>query len=126
MNQQPNFLLLYVASPAESAAFYARLLGRAPIEASPGFALFALDTGLKLGLWARQEVAPAVEGAAGHATGELAFAQASIADVEAMHTAWRQQGIAIIQSPTAMDFGYTFTAIDPDGHRLRVYAPGGQ
>nr|WP_295081070.1 VOC family protein [uncultured Roseateles sp.] len=126
MNQQPNFVLLYVASPAESAAFYARLLGRAPVEASPGFAMFALDNGLKLGLWARQEVAPAVEGAAGHATGELAFAQASNADVDALHSAWRQQGIAIIQPPTAMDFGYTFTAIDPDGHRLRVYAPGGQ
>jgi len=126
MNQQPNFVLLYVASPTESAAFYARLLGRPPVEASPGFALFALDSGLKLGLWARQEVAPAVEGAAAHATGELAFAQASIADVDAMHTAWRQQGIPIIQSPAAMDFGYTFTAIDPDGHRLRVYAPGGQ
>jgi hypothetical protein len=22
-----------------------------------------------------------------------------------------------------MDFGYTFVALDPDGHRLRVYAP---
>jgi hypothetical protein len=31
---------------------------------------------------------------------------------------------AILQPPTAMDFGYTFLAADPDGHRLRVFAPG--
>lgn len=24
--------------------------------------------------------------------------------------------------PTTLDFGYTFVAIDPDGHRLRVCA----
>jgi hypothetical protein len=23
-----------------------------------------------------------------------------------------------------MDFGYTFTVADPDGHRLRAYLPG--
>lgn len=27
----------------------------------------------------------------------------------------------IVQAPEAMDFGYTFSGIDPDGHRLRVY-----
>jgi hypothetical protein len=25
--------------------------------------------------------------------------------------------------PTKMDFGTTFVALDPDGHRLRVFAP---
>ena len=29
-----------------------------------------------------------------------------------------------ICAPTAMDFGFTFVALDPDGHRLRVFAPG--
>jgi predicted enzyme related to lactoylglutathione lyase len=33
-------------------------------------------------------------------------------------------GVAIAQKPVEMDFGYTFTALDPDGHRLRVFAPG--
>jgi len=26
------------------------------------------------------------------------------------------------QEPTDMDFGFTFTMADPDGHRLRVFA----
>ena len=27
------------------------------------------------------------------------------------------------QPPVAMEFGQTFTALDPDGHRLRIYCP---
>lgn len=126
MNQQPNFILLYVASPIESAALYARILGRSPIESSPTFAMFALDSGLKLGLWARHTVAPTVEAAAGPACGELAFAQASIQAVDDLYQAWRDMGLHMVRSPTVMDFGYTFTATDPDGHRLRVFAPNGQ
>ena len=33
--------------------------------------------------------------------------------------------IATLQAPTRMDFGLTFTASDPDGHRLRVFSPAG-
>ncbi|MBT9459809.1 MAG: VOC family protein [Burkholderiaceae bacterium] len=120
----PNFVLLYVASPAESAGFYAQLLGRPPVESSPTFAMFALDSGVMLGLWARHTVAPAAAGQPGSA--ELAFAQPSREAVDALHAEWQTRGLPIIQAPTAMDFGYTFTAADPDGHRLRVFAPQGR
>ena len=40
----PDFMLLYVDSPARSARFYADLLGKEPVEASPTFVLFALET----------------------------------------------------------------------------------
>ena len=43
----PNFIILYVESPAASAAFYAELLGRPPVEASPTFAMFALTSDRK-------------------------------------------------------------------------------
>lgn len=33
------------------------------------------------------------------------------------------RGLPMLQTPTTMDFGYTFTATDPDGHRLRVFSP---
>ena len=36
----------------------------------------------------------------------------------------KASGLPIVQKPTAMDFGHTFVALDPDGHRLRVFAPG--
>jgi predicted lactoylglutathione lyase len=31
-------------------------------------------------------------------------------------------GADVLQKPTQMDFGYTFTVADPDGHRLRAFA----
>lgn len=120
----PNFVLLYVASPTESAGFYARLLAQPPVESSPTFAMFALGSGVMLGLWARHTVEPAAAGRPGST--ELAFTQPSREAVDALHAEWQERGLPIIQVPTVMDFGYTFTATDPDGHRLRVFAPQGR
>ena len=117
----PGFILLYVADPTASGAFYAQLLGVAPIESAPTFALFALDSGMKLGLWARHEVQPTASMSGGGA--ELCFALANDAEVDDWHTRWRGQGLPILLAPRRMDFGYTFVAADPDGHRLRVFAP---
>lgn len=116
----PNFVLLYVDSPSASAAFYRDLLGRAPLEASPSFALFALDSGLMLGLWSRHTVSPSGTATGGGA--ELAFTVADAAAVDVAFADWQGRGLAILQEPTNMEFGRTFLAADPDGHRLRVFA----
>ena len=116
----PNFIILYVDNPTASAAFYTRLLGRSPIETSPTFVMFALASGVMLGLWSRHTVMPAANAAGGS---ELAFTVADGATVVAMHADWRERGLSIAQTPVEMDFGITFVALDPDGHRLRVFAP---
>jgi hypothetical protein len=36
---------------------------------------------------------------------------------------WKKRGLNILQEPVQMDFGTTFVATDPDGHRLRVFVP---
>jgi predicted enzyme related to lactoylglutathione lyase len=113
-----SLAILYVDSPAASAAFYANLLGSQPVEASDTFAMFVLPSGTRLGLWSRHTVEPAATAAGGGA--ELAF---TADDVDAVHTDWAARGLRIAQAPTTMDFGRTFVAVDPDGHRLRVYAP---
>ena len=118
---QPNFMLLYVDSPPASARFYSGLLGCKPIEASPTFVLFALESGLKLGLWARRLVEPTVSAAPGAA--EIAIPVEEPASVDSTYAAWQARGLRIIQAPTEMDFGRTFVGLDPDGHRLRVFAP---
>lgn len=117
-----NFILLYVDSPAASARFYAQLLGADPIEASPTFAMFALPSGAMLGLWSHHEVEPAATAAGGG--GEIATTVADAAAVDATHADWQARGLTILQAPTDLDFGRTFVALDPDGHRLRVFAPG--
>ncbi|PXX39949.1 VOC family protein [Undibacterium pigrum] len=116
----PNFALLYVSSPEASAKFYSELLGRAPIEASPTFAMFKLESGVMLGLWARHTVEPAATSVGGS---ELAFAVADNTTVDSIYDKWSTRGLAIEQTPCKLDFGYTFVAQDPDGHRLRVFAP---
>lgn len=119
---QPNYSLLYVDRPENSARLYSDILGRQPIQSSPTFVLFALDGGQMLGLWGRDGVKPALAAGEGGVNSELAFKVGSDADVDAAHAAWRGHGLAIIQAPERVDFGYTFTATDPDGHRLRVFA----
>lgn len=121
--RDPNCVLLYVASPPSSAAFYSGLLGRPPVEASPNFAMFVLESGVMLGLWSRADVQPAAAAPAG--SGELAFSVEANTAVDTLHADWSGRGLRIAQPPTAMDFGYTFVALDPDGHRLRVFAPAG-
>ncbi|HEU4846328.1 MAG TPA: VOC family protein [Burkholderiaceae bacterium] len=117
----PNYILLYVDNPATSAAFYTDLLGVAPVESSPTFALFVLKSGLKLGLWARHTVQPVAMAAGGGA--ELAFGQADRSAVNDIYADWVERGVTIAQRPVQLDFGYTFVALDRDGHRLRVFAP---
>ena len=122
--QMPNFsfVLLYVENPPASAGFYADLLGHPIVETSPTFAMLPLREGVMLGLWSRKAVEPAATGQAG--AGEVAFTVEDIAAVNATYADWKQRGLQILQEPVQMDFGHTFVAADPDGHRLRVFVPG--
>ncbi|AVE05075.1 drug:proton antiporter [Pseudomonas palleroniana] len=119
MNTVGHYFLLYVDSPATSANFYSRLLDKPPVELGPTFALFILDNGVKLGLWSRHTVEPAAQLTGGG--GEVGFSLSDEAAVDALHKHWLERGATIIQSPTTMDFGYTFVAQDLDGHRLRAF-----
>ena len=116
-----NFVLLYVANPLASATFYEALLGRPPVEASPSFVMMPLSETVMLGLWSAATVVPAPGAKAG--AGEVAFTVADAAAVDAAHAAWERKDVPILQAPVDMDFGRTFVAMDPDGHRIRVLAP---
>ena len=118
---EPTYVLLYVEKMSASEAFYADLLGKKPVESSATFSMFVLDNGVKLGLWRRDTVEPLSRVLGGGA--ELAIQLADADAVRATHEDWRRRDLTIAQTPTAMDFGYTFVALDPDGHRLRVFAP---
>jgi catechol 2,3-dioxygenase-like lactoylglutathione lyase family enzyme len=118
----PDFIILYVDNPAASAAFYTDLLGRPPVESSPTFTMFALSSGVMLGLWSRHEVEPIAAAPGG---GEMAFTVGDANAVQALHADWSARGLAVVQAPIDMDFGHTFVALDLDGHRLRVLAPAG-
>lgn len=117
--QSPNFVILYVDQPQASGKFYQALFNREPVESSPTFVLFVLDNGFKLGLWSRHTVQPTALSAGGGA--EVVFQLETSGAVDATHIDWAARGFSILQTPTDMDFGRTFVALDPDKHRLRVY-----
>ena len=117
----PNFVVLYVENASASARFYQELLGKPPVQSSPAFVLFALPSGVMLGLWSRDNVEPSAPQTSGN-TGELAFAVDGKAEVAKLFADWTKRGLRVAQEPVDLNFGHTFVALDPDGHRLRVFA----
>jgi predicted enzyme related to lactoylglutathione lyase len=108
----PSLLVLYVADLPASLGFYETLFDRVADDASPGFAMFRLPSGLSLGLWAR---------AGGPPRGmEIDFI---VGDADAVHADWTARGIAVAEPLSDQEFGRSFVATDPDGMRLRVLRP---
>ena len=120
----PNFILLYTKSPGESQKFYTKILKKEAVESSPNFVMFALDSGLMLGLWASHDVEPKpLFNPQLSAQNEIAIAVDENKTVDEMFLDWGNLGVSIVKQKTMMDFGYTVVSTDPDGHRLRVFAP---
>ena len=113
--------ILYVEDPMKSATFYGKLLQAKPVGASPGFAVFALTPPTMLGLWRRADVLPNATAPTG--CNEVSFQVESKDIVEQFFGALKLIGAPGLQEPVQMDFGYTFTVADPDGHWLRVFTP---
>lgn len=115
------YTILYVKSPEASAAFYRKLLGTEPVQAFPSFASFRLADGHMLGLWGEGGAEPKPIGTGSRS--ELCFDVPDREALEAKREAWTAAGATIVQELSSMAFGDTFTAADPDGHRLRAMVP---
>jgi predicted enzyme related to lactoylglutathione lyase len=114
-------MILYVSDPAQSAAFYADLLGLAAKPLSPNFVIFELAKGVQLGLLLRSKVVPAADKGI---SSELCLVVDSKDALEAMHQKWVKQGHPIILPPQVMYFGgVNFMGLDADGNRIRVSTP---
>ncbi|WVT73362.1 VOC family protein [Sinorhizobium chiapasense] len=113
-----NLIVLYVKDPLASVEFYRKILEQEPRVVYQTFSSFELPGGFTLGLWAEHTVAPEPT-ASGHRS-ELAFMVEDEGAVRAHYDKWKAEGLQIAQELTEMDFGPTFVALDPDGHRLRV------
>lgn len=113
----PNLVVLYVEDTKASAAFYERITGAVPNAAGPNFTALQFG-GLMLGLWNKKAAFPPVE-VEGTAS-EIGFMVKSADEIDALYARWQAAGIPIAQELVTRDFGPTFVALDPDGHRLRV------
>lgn len=113
-----DYVILYVSDIHIMTHFYAEILDTKPVESSSGFSMFVLPSGLKFGLWLKSDVTPEVKVQPGAC--EIGMGLESEDSVQSCYKDWIQKGVKIVQEPTEMDFGYTFTAEDPEGHRIRV------
>ncbi|MDR1077277.1 MAG: VOC family protein [Propionibacteriaceae bacterium] len=120
MNFQPDSLILYVDRVDLSTEFYRTILGADPVETFDGFAVFALGGGFTIGLQSRHDIEPKPQQSNGGF--EICLSNADRAGVDRLYDLWRGRGVQIELEPTELPFGYTFVALDPDGHRLRVCA----
>lgn len=118
---EPTAVVLYVDNLAISSKFYQDLLGIEPEAASSTFHTFTLSNGWGVGLKAKHAVEPPADNKNG---GELAFTLDNNKKVDALFAEWQEKDINIALPPTAVSYGYTFLAFDPDGHRLRVVSLG--
>ncbi|WP_416356452.1 drug:proton antiporter [Aureimonas phyllosphaerae] len=115
------YLLFYVENPADSARAIEALFDLAPVERSPTFVLFVLD-GMRLGFWRADGVEPAPQPRGENS--ELSISVDTREAVDQHHAGWQEKGLAVLQAPTEMDFGYTAVASLPGPFRLRVFRPG--
>lgn len=119
---EPSVIVLYVDDLAIIGNFYQDILKITPEEISPTFHAFKLSNGMSLALKSKNSVVPPTEGKSGNS--ELAFTLDSNKKVDELFAEWQAKGISIIFPPSQVPFGYTFVALDPDGHRLRVASLG--
>jgi len=115
---EPKWFVLHVEDIDRSAALYTDLLGITPMRPSPTFASFPLSSGAFFELKQRSASDPPAEAASGDA--ETCFPATSREEVERICADWRGRGLRIALEPSDKILGYTFVALDPDGHRLRV------
>ncbi|MBZ9935875.1 VOC family protein [Mesorhizobium sp. BR1-1-16] len=113
-----NLIVLYVEDPAASAAFYEKLLGAAPAVMSPNFYAFPMAGNGTLGLWRKSHVKPEPTGSG--AANEIGIMLPGADAIAACHERWSAAGVDFEQDLATLDFGPTFVARDPDGHRIRV------
>ena len=117
---KPNSIILYVNDVEKSTRFYTRLLNTEPVEQYSEFSVFALTDDMILGLQAKSGIDPAPQPHIGGT--EICMSDVSNREVDEIFRKWSELGVEIIMKPAMLDFGYTFVATDPDGHRLRVCA----
>lgn len=120
MSESKNMIAFYVTNIKVSVEFYQQLLETSPLEQSDAFAMFALPSGLLLGLWLKDTVEPKVSTLGTEA--ELIFSFACGSDVDKHYQLLQQKKIKLVQSLSMMDFGYTFVVCDPDNHRIRYFS----
>jgi len=113
-------VVLYVEDIAVSKKFYSELPECSAQQLSPTFISFELGSGSKLELKERASSQPPATVTGGGM--ELSIRVPDETMLKRLYEQWKSRGISFAQTPTVLVFGQTFVALDPDGHRIRIFA----
>lgn len=117
---KPNSIIIYAEDVNKSTDFYAKILKSEPLESYSEFSVFALSSDFILGIQSKAGIDPKPQA---HFGGfEICMSDIDNDEVDKIYQQWCELNVQIEMPPTHLDFGYTFVALDPDGHRLRVCA----
>ncbi|AFI90014.1 phenazine biosynthesis protein [Pectobacterium parmentieri] len=117
---KPNSLIIYVEDVSLSTEFYKKILKSDPLETYEEFSVFPLASEFILGIQSKSGIDPKPQAQFGGF--EICLSDVTPDAVDTIYQEWKKLGVKFELEPINLEFGYTFVAIDPDGHRLRVCA----
>ncbi|NAZ53689.1 glyoxalase [Vibrio toranzoniae] len=112
--------VLYVADIHRSMDFYAKAFDCKPKLLSPTFAALDFADNVKITLKQADFLTPASTVKGGGT--EISMPLADKETLENLYEAWTEKGIQFEQAPKESVYGINFVAVDPDGHRIRIFA----
>ncbi len=111
--------VLYVTDVKKSMGFYSKAFDCEAELLSPTFATLEFADNVKITLKQTTDLTPMSEIKGGGT--ELSIALSDKATFEQLFDAWKNNGIEFAQEIEASVFGFNFVAVDPDGHRIRIF-----
>ncbi|MBL4829297.1 MAG: VOC family protein [Aliivibrio sp.] len=112
--------VLYVDDIEISKKFYTDTFECEGQVLSPTFVSFPLGTEVTIELKQIAQAEPSATITGGGT--ELSLVVENPERLHKLYDQWKLKGVTFLQVPTELVFGLTFVAIDPDEHRIRVFA----
>lgn len=113
-------IVLYVEDVQRSMAFYAKAFNCEPQLLSPTFAALHFANNVKITLKQIDALTP-VSTVKGGGT-ELSIPVTDREMLDSLFDKWSQQGVEFAQEREESVYGINFVAVDPDGHRIRIFS----
>lgn len=114
-------VVFYVEDIEASKSFYAKVFDAKSNVLSPTFVFIPLLSNLSLGLKQLDQTVPPANKSGGGT--ELSLIVENEVELNELYQEWRSKEVRFSQQPTELVFGKTFVVLDPDEHRIRVFAP---
>ena len=113
-------IVLYVENIQLSMTFYKKVFECEPKLLSPTFAVVEFAENVKITLKQTDTLTPSSLVRGGGT--ELSVPAINSTELDSLFEKWKEQGVSFAQEREESVYGINFVALDPDGHRLRVFA----